>query len=130
MEELRDIKGIVEVSDNSLLLLILLILLFLLAAGAGVWFMKYKRRKRRRFRKTPLEIARERIANIDYNDPKNVAYTFIEDVAVFVSDENRKEYATLRKALEPYKYKKEVPPMDADLKEKIQHFIKEIKWQM
>ena len=39
------------------------------------------------------------------------------------------EYARLVKALEPYKYKKEVPAMEDKLKEEIRQFIKEIKWE-
>jgi ATP-dependent Zn protease len=130
MEKLRDIKGIVAVSDNSLLVLILLTLLILLIAGAVFYFLKRKRRRKRRFFKTPLEMAKERIEQIDYENPKCVAYTFIEDVAPFVTDENRSRYEEIVKALEPYKYKKEVPQIDPDLKASIQRFIKEIKWQI
>ena len=129
MEQLRDIKGIVEVHDNSLLLLIATITLVVIVLGVTGYFIKRKMRKKRRFRKTPLELARERIEAIDFDDPKSVAYTFIEEVAPFVHEEEKELYKALVQQLEPYKYKKEVPQMDAALKEKIRAFIKGIRWE-
>ena len=130
MEKLRDIKGVVEVHDNSLIVLIVTVVAVLLLAAAAGYFMKRKMRKKRRFRKTAKELARERIEAIDFDDPKSVAYTFIEDVGQFVDAQRKTQYETLVKALEPYKYKKEVPPLDAGLKEKIRKFIKEIRWEV
>ncbi len=129
MEELRDIKGIVEVSDHSLWQLLGLVAGVIVLAALLFYFMKRKRRVKRRFLKTEAELARERIEAIDYDDPKSVAYTFIEDVSRFVPEQKRATYEEIVKALEPYKYKKEVPALDAALKEKIKAFIKEIKWQ-
>ncbi len=130
MEKLRDIKGVVEVHDNSLTVLIVTVVAVLLLAAVAGYFMKRKMRKKRRFRKTAKELARERIEAIDFDDPKSVAYTFIEDVGQFVDEQRKSQYETLVKALEPYKYKKEVPPLDAGLKEKIRKFIKEIRWEV
>ena len=130
MEQLRDIKGIVEVPDYSLWWLLGLIVAGIVLAVAAVWFFRRKRRKKRRFLKTPEELARERIEAIDYDDPKSVAYTFIEDVVHFVDEKNRERYEALVQELTPYKYKKEVPPLDEGLKRRIAQFIKEIKWQV
>jgi len=128
MEQLRDIKGIVEVHDTSLWQLLALVALLLLTAALAGYFLKRKMRKKRRFRKTAAELAQERIEAIDYSDPKNVAYTFIEDVAHFVDEKSKAEYDAIVRELEPYKYKKEVPPLDEALKERIKAFIKGIRW--
>jgi flagellar biosynthesis/type III secretory pathway M-ring protein FliF/YscJ len=130
MEQLRDIKGIVEVHDTSLWQLLVLVLLLLAIAVFLAFYLKRKMRKKRRFRKTEAQIAKERIDAIDYNDPKNTAYTFIEDVAHFVDEENKTAYDAIVKELEPYKYKREVPPLDASLKARIEAFIKGIKWNI
>ncbi len=130
MQQLRDIKGIVEVHDTSLWQLLGLIALVLLIVTAAVYFMKRRLRKKRRFRKTAAELAREHIEAIDYDDPKSVAYTFIEDVGRFVDEKRRAEYEAIVRELEPYKYRKSVPQMDAALKEKIKAFIKGIRWEM
>ncbi len=128
-EQLRDIKGIVGVEDYSLWWLLALVAVLLVAGVAVFYILKRKRRKKRRFLKTPLELAREHIEAIDYSDPKSVAYTFIEDVAHFVDEKNRVAYEAIVRKLTPYKYKKEVPPLDEGLKREIKAFIKEIKWQ-
>ncbi len=127
MEQLRDIKDIVTVEDHSLWLLIALLLLA--AAAAGVWY-RYGRRRgvRRRFRKSARELAAERIAHIDYDDPKSVAYTFTEDVGRFVDEARRGEYEEIVRQLEPYKYRREVPALPPQLRTRIEKFIKERRW--
>ncbi len=129
IEGLRDIKGIVEVTDYSLWWFLGIVALILIVAGVAVWRLRPVRKKRR-FRKTAHQLAKERIEAIDYSDPKRVAYTFIEDVGMFVDENNRSSYDALCKALEPYKYKKEVPALDEGLKKQIAQFIREIKWQV
>jgi len=129
MEKLRDIKGVVTVHDNSLLILIVTVVTVLAVIAAAAYFMKRRMRKKHRFMKTPEELARERIEAIDFDDPKSVAYTFIEDVAHFVDEKRRSAYEAIVHELEPYKYKKEVPQIDPRLREKIEKFIREIRWE-
>jgi hypothetical protein len=128
-EQLRDIKGIVEVQEYSLWWLLGLIAVLLATGMLLYYFLRLRGRKKRRFRKRPREIAREHIEAIDYSDPKSVAYTFIEDVAHFVDEDNRAAYEAIVQKLTPYKYKKEVPPLDAGLRREIEAFIRRIKWQ-
>ena len=131
MQQLRDIKGIVEISDNSFLYLFgISVVIVLLFIAFLLYFRLRKKRIRRKFKKSASELAKERIENIDYNDPKNVAYTFIEDVGKFIDQKKREEFKDIVKELEPYKYKKEVPSMDDILKSRIKDFIKEIRWQI
>ncbi len=125
---LKDIKGIVEVSDDSLLTFgIVVSVVLLVVIIATLWFMR-KKRVKRRFLLTDKERARERIEAIDYDDPKSVVYTFGEDVKLFVDEKNRQKYQDILQGLQKYKYQKEVPPLDTEQKERIKRFIKEIKW--
>ncbi len=131
MQELRDIKGIVAIEDDSLLLLFgMSVAVVLLFVGVLLYFRFRKRRVKRRFKKSKFELAKERIENIDFDDSKSVAYTFIEDVSTFVDDKDKEVYEKLVQKLEPYKYKKEVPTMDEKLKSEIKMFIKDIKWRI
>ena len=125
MQGLRDIKGPVEIADHSLLYLLGVLAIVTAVLLMAVYLFKRRKRVRHRFLKTPKELAAERIARIDYDDPKSVAYTFIEDVAHFVDDANRARYEAIVEKLAPYKYKKEVPPLDPKLKEEIKSFIEE-----
>ena len=129
LKGLKDIKDIVEVNTFNplwiLLALFLLLALILLAI-----YLKRKYRKKRRFKLTPKELAKKEIDSINWQDPKSVAYTFSEDVAMFVNEDNKKEYEDILKELREYKYKKEVPSMSSELKSRIKKFIKGIKWQI
>ncbi len=125
MQGLRDIKGPVEVADHSLLYLIGAVAVVAVLLSVVFYLAKRRRRVRYRFLKTPKELAAERIAKIDFDDPKSVAYTFIEEVAHFVNDANRARYEAIVEKLTPYKYKKEVPPLDPKLRREIEAFIKE-----
>ncbi len=131
MQELRDIKGIVEISDNSLLFLFgISVFTVLLSVGILLYFKFRKKRVKRRFLKTKKELAKERLENIDYDDPKSVTYTFIEDAGEFIDEKSKPEFLKIVEELKPYKYKKEVPQIDEELKKRVKDFIREIKWQI
>ncbi len=125
---LKDIKGIVDISDNSLFIFgAVIAVLLLVAVFLFLWFWR-KRRVKRRFLLTDKQKAKKHIQEIDYEDPKSVVYTFGEDVKLFVDDKNIHEYKEILKDLQKYKYQKNVPQLDEDEKERIKSFIKEIKW--
>ena len=125
MEQLRDIKDIVEVHEHSLETLIGITVLSLLILG--VLFYLYKNRRKRRKRLTPKEIALNSLKSIDYNNPKEVAYRFTTDGSLFINENNQKEYRDIEKELLVYKYKKDVPQLDKGLENRIKEFIKELK---
>ena len=125
MEELKDIKGFVEVPDSSFLyfmltlgglmaLLIGLVLLYL-------WFRKPKRRARRLSAK---ELAKRALKSIDFNDTKESVYLFSENIQI-VEPENQ-ELDDFLKQLEIYKFKREVPTLAEEDKSKMQRYIKEL----
>jgi hypothetical protein len=125
MEQLRDIKDIVEVHEHSLETLIGIVILSLLVIGIILYL--YKNRRRRRKRLSPKEIALNSLKSIDYDNPKDVAYRFTTNGFLFINENNQKEYKDIEKELLVYKYKKDVPQVDKGLENRIKMFIKELK---
>ena len=125
MEELRDIKGFVEVPDESFFYLVLsgfalgLILAFL------VWFVLWLRRSKRKSKRLSLkELAKLELKKIDFVDSKESVYAFSENAQV-VSPEHPALLDLLPK-LEAYKFKKEVPELSSEDIEKMKSIIKEL----
>jgi flagellar biosynthesis/type III secretory pathway M-ring protein FliF/YscJ len=125
MEQLRDIKDIVEVNDHSFE--ILLGLIFLVVLVLSIIFYLYKNRRKRRKKLTPKEKALQSLKSIDYSNPKEVAYRFTTDGYLWLNEENEKEYRDIEKELLAYKYKRDVPQVDEVLKKRVEKFIKELK---
>jgi len=118
---LRDIKPIVQIPDNSLLIFSVIIFVLIIVGVLLYLLLKPKRRKRKKL--SPIEIKRAQLKGIDFDNDKEVAYTFSTHAPLFLSEKNRDEYEKILKELEPYKYKKEIPKMDKKLKSKIKGFI-------
>ena len=113
MDELREIKPLLEISDNSYLLFIVIttilgaiVLLSLYFFFKRLWLNRKTNRRRVYF---------ERLKSVDWRETKKAAYevTFLGRA---LADEPRIEeiYNQLLPMLEPYKYRKEVPLVDAD----------------
>jgi len=123
MEELRDIKGVVEVTDFSLyyfmgVVTASVIVLIVIAIFVYRFFSK----------KDPLtqkKVAMELLEKFEFDDAKESAYAFSHLAQYAVNDTQRSELESLLVELEEYKFKKEVPQLDAELKAKMQKFIKE-----
>lgn len=123
MEELRDIKGLVEVTDYSLYYLLgiaglLLVTVLLLA----VLLYKYLTKKEPM---TQKKLAMELLEKFEFGDAKESAYAFSHLAHYAVSDDQRRELEQILEALERYKFKREVPELDAALKSRMETFIKE-----
>lgn len=125
MEELRDIKGLVEVTDYSLYYLLGVIGVGVIALGLlALLLYRYATKK------DPLtqkKMAMELLAKFEFKNAKESAYAFSHLAQYAVNDQQRSELEALLKELEAYKYKKEVPELDAALKTRMQHFIEEHK---
>ena len=124
MEQLRDIKGLVEVSDYSLYYLlgiIGLITLVLLVLGLVIY--------KKLMKKAPMtqkKMAMELLKKFEVGDAKESAYEFSHLAQYAVSDDQRAQLEALLKELEVYKFKKEVPELDAQLKKRLEKFVKEL----
>jgi len=123
MEELRDIKGLVEVTDYSLYYLLGIaavsaVIVLLLA----LLLYRYLKKKEPM---TPKKKAIELLEKFEFGDAKESAYAFTHLANYAVSDDQRRELEQLLKELETYKFRKEVPVLDDALKKRIEKFIKE-----
>jgi len=125
LQGLRDIKDIVEVHEESLLIFIGVIILFLIVLFFAYYL--YKNRRIRRKKPTKRELALKRVKNINFDDVKNAVYTFSVDGFLFTDENNIDKFKKIEKELEKYKYQKDVPSLDENLKKMMQEFIKELK---
>ncbi len=113
LQQLRDIKPPVEVPDDSLVLFLSLTLLLIFVAGAIWLLLSGRKRIKRRRRPDPKEIARKKLGSIDFKNTKDAVYTFGEYLPLLIEDEDMMErFEKVRKDLERYKYRKDVPPLD------------------
>jgi len=125
MEELKDIKGFVEVPDESFFYLMLTVGLALVLIALLVWFVLWLRKpKRKSKRLTPKELSRLALQNIDFSDTKEAVYSFSENAQI-VSPEHPALLMLLPK-LEDYKFKREVPELSDEDKERMKSIIKEL----
>ena len=124
MEQLRDIKGLAEVTDYSLYYLLGLIGLAVVAVALLAFFVyKFVNKKEKM---TQQKLARERLKELKIEDAKESAYLFTHLAQYATGEDQKAQLEEILKALEPYKYKKEVPELDDVLKLKMQQFIKEV----
>ncbi len=124
MEQLRDIKGLVEVSDYSLYYLLGLIgIAVLVLVVIGLYLYKKLTQKAPM---TQKKLAMELLKKFEVHDAKQSAYEFSHLAQYAVKDDQRQQLEALLKELEPYKFKKEVPELDAQLKERLETFVKEL----
>jgi len=125
MEELKDIKDIVEVPEYSLFILIGLSIFVFLLLALAIYF--FKNRRRRRKKPTTKKMALQKLNSIDYSNTKEVVYSFEEHTAIFIDEKNQEPFNALKKELEIYKYKKDIPPLDKEVEREIKAFIKGLK---
>ena len=124
MEKLKDIKDIVEVPEYSLFILIGVAIFCLLLLSLAIYF--FKNRRKRRKKPTAKEIALKELNSIDYSNTKEVVYSFEEHVNLFIDSSNQTDFDNIKKELEIYKYKKDIPPLDKDIEKRIKVFIESI----
>jgi len=125
VEELKDIKGIIEVPDYSLWILLGMttgVLVFIILA---IYFFKNKRKKRKKL--TSKQIAMKNLKEIDFDDTKGTVYTFCENFQYFINEKNKESFEKLQKELEIFKYKKEIEKLSDEERNRIKSMIKEIK---
>lgn len=125
MEELKDIKGIIEVPDYSLWILLSIIVGLLLCLIFIIYYLKNRRKKRKK--PTSKQIAMKNLKEIDFDDTKGAVYTFCENFQYFIDEKNKEAFEQLQKELEIFKYKKEIEKLSEEQINKIKSMIKEIK---
>jgi len=112
-QQLKDIKPLLEIPDNSFYLYWGLIALAVLIVLVLVYFVVKKLWKQRK-----INLAKgylEKLKAIDWHDTKRSAYDATHYARLLATDERRKElFSQLEPLLEQYKYKKEVKEVDQD----------------
>ncbi len=121
IEKLKDIKPIVQIPDNSLIMISVVV--FVIMIVLVLLYLLLKKPKRRK-KPTLKEIKLKELKELDFSDDKEVAYRFTTDAYLFLDDANREKYNNIEKELSSYKYKKEVPSMPKKLKDEIKEFIR------
>lgn len=123
MENLRDIKEIVEISSNSwifLLIFCIFIFAFLL------FFIKFYLKTDSNSAVFAKKQAFLRLKNLNFQNAKSCAYEFSENFTYFLNAENSSKFSQINEKLKKYKYKKIVPKLDENLKMQIKEIIGEI----
>jgi hypothetical protein len=125
VEELKDIKGIIEVPDYSLWILLSIIMGVILCLFLLIYFLKNRRKRRKKL--TLEQIAMKNLKEINFEDTKSAVYTFSEDFQYFINDTNKESFENLQKELEIFKYKKQIEQLSEELKTNIKTLIRGIK---
>lgn len=122
--QLRDIKSIVAVPDHSLWLFSALVAAAAIALAVLVFWLVRRRKKRVDPKRKE---AMRRLSVLDFSDTKAAVYDFSLLGHFVLTPKTEPLFAAIVQALEPYKFKKEVPPLDAALQKRMQDFIKEAR---
>lgn len=117
MSQLKDIKPIVTITDNSLIYFLTIVFIILLITGFFYW--KLRKAKYNDNRKNAIL----KLQELDYSNSKMVAYDFKKYAERLCNDDNKTQFEQINHALEHYKYKKQVDSLDPDLIQKIKEFI-------
>lgn len=122
-EELKDIKGLVEIPDVSFIIFVFVVGLVVTIISVLLYlFFKGKLKKKA----TKKQIMLKELKALKYDDAKNSAYVFTKNCHIFLDDKNSKRYHDICDKLEVYKYKKDIPSMDKDTKQEMIEFISEL----
>ena len=111
MDELRDIKPLLEIPDYSyiLFLTISFLVLFVLLIFLYILVKKFLANRKVNMQKVYLE----RLKEVDWRDSKKAAYEVTFLGRLLATEPRVKEiYQQLLPMIEKYKYKKEVPTVD------------------
>ena len=112
-QQLKDIKPLLEIPDNSFYFYWGLIILAVLIVLVLLYFVGKKLLKKRK-----INLAKgylEKLKAIDWHDTKKSAYDATHYARLLATDERRVElFSQLEPLLEKYKYKKEVDEVDQD----------------
>ncbi len=111
--QLKDIKPLLEIPDNSVYFYWGLIILAALIVLTVLYFVVTKFLKQRKINLAKGYV--EKLRSITWDDPKQSAYEATHYARLLATDERRKElFSQLEPLLEKFKYKKKVEEVDQD----------------
>ena len=114
MDELRDIKPLLEIPDSSYYLFLSLVFLGVALVFAIVGFLIKKFWKKKKI--DMQKVYFEQFKNLDWMNVKESAYeaTKLGRKLTFKNERAKEIYEQLVPMLESYKYRKEVPSLDEE----------------
>jgi len=122
MEELKDIKPLLEIPDSSYYIYWGLIIFAGLLLLAVLFFVAKKLWDNRKTNLAKGYLAR--LKEIDWKDSKKSAYEATHYARLLATDERREKlFEQLEPLLEQYKYKKEVETVDKDTRNHFNLFV-------
>lgn len=121
---LKDIKPLVEVPDHSLWLLAGLVAL--VVALIALLVISLLRRRRARVDRKRAEALR-RLDALDWSDTKQAVYDFSLLGHFVTTPKSETAFAQIVKELEAFKYRKTVPELNTELRDRMQTFIREAR---
>jgi hypothetical protein len=123
MEELKDIKPDIEIINSALIDNLFVATIILLALG--LLFLMYRFFKRdKRIDKKQASVLYLKSFDFDNLEDKQIAYEFTKHGYITLEEHFNDEFLRILKQLETYKYKKDIPQIDDDLKEQMRDYIK------
>jgi len=112
-EQLRDIKPLVEIPDNSHTLYVALVSVGVVLVVLILFFVLKKLWEHRKINKAKEYLSR--LNAITWHDTKQSAYEATKYARLLATDKRRKElFSQLEPMLAQYKYKKDVPKVDEE----------------
>jgi phosphoglycerate-specific signal transduction histidine kinase len=119
MDKLKAIKPLVIVPDNSLIYLILSIVILLTILLLIIYYLRQRFLKKNADKNHALK----QLKALNFNESKIVAYQFSKYCPFITTDKNLTTIKHINAALKPYKYKKIVGDLSANLIIKIKEVI-------
>ncbi|WP_456489197.1 hypothetical protein [Caminibacter pacificus] len=116
---IKDIKPNVEIIDYNFYIFLFVVFIVVLVSI----FLGYKLYKKFKT-PNPKKLLIKRLKELDYSNPKKVAYNFAPIAKNLINENNKELFELIENELQKYKYKPNVPPIDEKIKEMIKEFIR------
>ena len=121
-QQLKDIKPLLEIPDNSFYIYWGLIVVGALLLVGILFFIAKRVWENRKINLAKSYI--EKLKEIDWKDAKQSAYEATHYARLLATDDRKKElFSQLEPMLEQYKYKKEVDEVDSDTQNKFNLYV-------
>ena len=118
MNQLKDIKPIVAIADNSVIYFLIVLTLIVITLVLLYWKLAKTRRNANK------KIALKKLQALDFSNSKAVAYDFKKYAQLLCHETNQAKFEQINLDLEQYKYKKQVGDLSPALIQTIQGFIR------
>ena len=121
LSKLNDIKELEKIPDNSFFIFLAIVFIVIVISLIILFsIIKFLKNKKLNPRKQYYKI----LENIDFENPKNFAYTFTKYSRLLAINEREIKLSNeIIEELEKYKYKKEVENLDETIKVKYKIFM-------